>query len=165
MTDFFTADTHAYHLNIIKYCDRPFTTVEEMNSTMIERWNSVVKPEDTVYHLGDVVFGPGSLEHLEEFVTSLNGHKVLITGNHDRQTVQWYKDHGFEYVYTGEFWKYKNSHILLSHRPYPIKHPYINIHGHTHNLLHTQESCYKCVSVEQTDYYPVTLGQLGIKQP
>ena len=50
---FFTSDTHFNHKAIISYCSRPFESVEEMNDRLIDNWNQVVKPSDTVYHLGD----------------------------------------------------------------------------------------------------------------
>jgi calcineurin-like phosphoesterase family protein len=55
---FFTSDTHFWHKNVIAYCSRPYQSLEEMNQDLITRWNARVKPEDTVYHLGDVCFGP-----------------------------------------------------------------------------------------------------------
>lgn len=54
---YFIADTHFNHTNIIKYCKRPFKDANEMNEYIIEKWNSVVKDDDIVYHLGDVGFG------------------------------------------------------------------------------------------------------------
>lgn len=53
MNIFFTSDTHFGHNNIIKLSNRPFSSVEEMNEGLIERWNDVVGAEDIVYHLGD----------------------------------------------------------------------------------------------------------------
>lgn len=81
MTDFFTSDTHFGHANIIAYCKRPFASVEEMNDTMIERWNVVVGPGDTVYHLGDFAMGPKAL--WRSYRERLNGRVVFVMGNHD----------------------------------------------------------------------------------
>ena len=70
------ADTHFSHNNIIKYCERPFSDTQEMNNYIVEKWNSVVKPNDIVLHLGDVGFG--LKEELIPLITSLNGNKILI---------------------------------------------------------------------------------------
>ena len=53
----FTADTHIGHRNIIKYCQRPFSDVEDMNKTLISNWNKVVGINDYVFHLGDFSVG------------------------------------------------------------------------------------------------------------
>ncbi len=82
MTTWFTSDTHFGHENIIKYCDRPFGSVDEMNKTIIRNWNSYVAPEDIVYHLGDVALG--QITDSLNCVSALNGHKILVLGNHDR---------------------------------------------------------------------------------
>lgn len=153
-------DTHFDHSNIIGYCNRPFETVDEMNMTMIDNWNSVVSPEDIVYHLGDFSFGKGSRENIATIREMLNGHVFLIKGNHDRQTKSWYNRAGFDFVVGGEYWHYEPT-VILSHRPYPTRKPMINIHAHTHNLLHVAEKeVYCCVSVEQINYTPVDLDQL-----
>ncbi len=78
----FTSDTHYYHSNIIKYCNRPYKDVEEMNEALIRNFNAVVRPEDTVYHLGD--FGFSHVDKLKYILSRLNGNKVLIYGNHDK---------------------------------------------------------------------------------
>lgn len=52
---FFTSDTHFYHTNIIKYCNRPFKSMHEMNEVMMNNWNKIVKPTDTVCHLGESI--------------------------------------------------------------------------------------------------------------
>lgn len=85
MTDFVTSDTHFNHFNIIAYSKRPFQDVAEMNAAMIDRWNAVVQPEDTVYHLGD--FAMGNLALVEIIRKKLNGRIVLIRGNHDQTSV------------------------------------------------------------------------------
>lgn len=79
--DFFTADTHFGHVNILRYCDRPFASVEEMDAALIARWNRRVAPEDTVYHLGD--FALGLKARWPEYRRQLNGRIVFILGNHD----------------------------------------------------------------------------------
>ena len=74
-----TSDTHFNHKNIIEYCNRPYSSVEEMNKAIIDNWNSVVKDEDTVYVLGD--FCLGGKEAIKELCSQLKGHKILIKGN------------------------------------------------------------------------------------
>lgn len=77
---YFTSDQHFGHKNVISYCARPFSSVEEMNETLIHRHNQVVKPEDTVYHLGDFSL---SEKWVDEVSPRLNGKKFLCPGNHD----------------------------------------------------------------------------------
>lgn len=96
MADLFTSDTHFYHRNIIEYCDRPFRTLDgqpdflAMNEELVRRWNARVKPEDTVYHLGDFGFGRDCTpERLSEIRKRLNGRMVLIRGNHDHKPSKW----------------------------------------------------------------------------
>ena len=79
---YFTADTHFDHANIIRFCNRPFATVEEMNETLIANWNRKVHGHDTVYILGDMFFRTSDPEPI---LRQLKGKKHLITGNHDSQ--------------------------------------------------------------------------------
>lgn len=78
---FYIADTHFDSENIIKYDKRPFSSVKEMNETIIDNWNSMVKPSDTVNILGDFCWSGD--ERWEYFLKTLNGVKNLIRGNHD----------------------------------------------------------------------------------
>lgn len=80
----FTSDTHFNHSQIIKYCDRPYENQNDMNEDMIARWNAIVKPEDTVFHLGDFAF-TSNIDTIREIVSRLNGEIFLILGNHDIQ--------------------------------------------------------------------------------
>lgn len=81
MTTWFTSDTHYFHKNIIKYSNRPYASVEEMNKGLIENFNKKVKPEDKWYHLGD--FGFAHPDQLRDIKRQLNGDGELILGNHD----------------------------------------------------------------------------------
>lgn len=78
---FFTSDTHFHHANIIKYCNRPFNHCKEMDSVLIDNWNSVVGPDDYVFHAGDFCFGSKNSWH--STLIQLNGKKYLAAGNHD----------------------------------------------------------------------------------
>ena len=89
---YFTSDLHLGHHNIIKYCNRPFKDVREMNEVLITNWNHRVRPEDTVFHAGDFCFknsaggktGEGMLHKSTYYTSKLNGNIVFIKGNHDR---------------------------------------------------------------------------------
>lgn len=81
----FTADTHFGHKNIIRFCQRPFVDVEEMNRVMIENWNRVVGVDDLVFHLGD--FSVGGAAEWTSLLDNLHGKIVLILGNHDMNNV------------------------------------------------------------------------------
>ena len=78
---FFTSDSHANHFNIIGSCNRPFKDENEMNEALIEKWNSVVDEDSIVFHLGD--FAWGGYIKWKLFRDALNGHIILIKGNHD----------------------------------------------------------------------------------
>lgn len=79
---FFTSDSHFQHKNIIKYCNRPFKTIRDMDSTLIKNWNSVVGPNDIIFHAGDFCFG--SKSSWAYLCDALNGKKYLAAGNHDK---------------------------------------------------------------------------------
>lgn len=85
-----TSDTHFGHHNIIRYTNRPWSFVEEMNEALIHNWNSVVGKNDHIYHLGD--FGMGRIYPLVQILKRLNGKKFLVNGNHDIKAI---KDPGF----------------------------------------------------------------------
>lgn len=80
VTTYFTSDTHFGHANIIKYCNRPFANADVMDDVLIRNWNNVVKPDDTVYHLGDFAVGGGPAS---KYLSRLNGKIHFCWGNHD----------------------------------------------------------------------------------
>lgn len=77
---YFTSDLHIWHTNVIKYCDRPYSSVEEMNEMLVKNWNDTVGPDDIVYCLGDFSM---AARPVETFTPRLNGTKYLVPGNHD----------------------------------------------------------------------------------
>ena len=128
---YFIGDIHLDHNNIIKYCHRPFSNVAEMNNTIINNWNKTVEGNDTVYFLGDYT-GPIAkriyFEKLRYWTERLNGKKISISGNHDR-------DGGcIKFDYT-KVLRVNGYNFLLIHDPLKRKtewHGWI-IHGHFHN--------------------------------
>ena len=113
---FFTSDTHFWHENIIKFCNRPFSSIEEMNDTIINNWNSVVKENDIVFHLGDFCFC-GS-DKFKELIETLNGRIYLILGNHDWKTIKQWHATKFEGVYQQMSIKIDGRKIYLNHFPF-----------------------------------------------
>ncbi|UWU23005.1 hypothetical protein N2601_08685 [Rhizobium sp. CB3060] len=81
---FYVADTHFLHSNILSLSRRPFRTIEEHDEHLIQQWNAVVGPTDTIYHLGDFAFGLNECADKIRWIFSrLNGRKYLVIGNHD----------------------------------------------------------------------------------
>lgn len=161
MDIWFIADTHFYHNNILIYEKRPFSCVEEMNEIIIDNWNKLIKPQDEVWHLGDVALC--NSEKLEEVMKRLNGKKYLKLGNHDKgnSVTKWLRL-GFEDVFkenqVRRFHK-DMGYVLLSHAP--DENTSKNIHGHVHsNIQELDQSRYKCVSVECTDYKPIHIDEI-----
>jgi calcineurin-like phosphoesterase family protein len=161
---FFVSDHHFGHektCTTFKRSDgsplRPFSNAEEMNEALIERHNKVVKDQDKIYMLGDVVINKKFL-HL---VTRLKGRKRLIRGNHDTMPLQMYIDVGFEEVYgVRDLSKYG---LILSHvplHPKSIQERWdANVHGHLHaNVI--DDPRYLNVSLEQTNYTPLSLEEV-----
>ena len=113
---FFTSDTHFYHANIINFCGRPFKNVEVMNETLIANWNSVVGPDDLVFHLGDFCLG-GSAEWTN-ILNRLNGKIYLIVGNHDIKNLRQGYYGRFEHIAMQMHIEVGKQKIYLNHCPF-----------------------------------------------
>ena len=112
---YFTSDTHFNHENIIKYCKRPFSSIDEHDEALIKNWNDVVHEDGIVFHLGDVGFGdPG---RINEILKQLNGKIYLVIGNHDWRRIV--NDHKwrFEDMTQQINMKIGKRHIILNHYP------------------------------------------------
>lgn len=177
-----TSDTHFGHDNIISYCDRPFKNSKEMDEALLENWNSVVKPGDKVYHLGDVYFAKGQ-EHWGSFFSKLNGSKRLVLGNHDdgkdkvlhntfQKIMVWrmFPDFGLLLTHvpvhesscerreTKAKWDNDRQEFVHVEKRYFLR----NVHGHIHDRP-SPTDMHVNVSVERTDYTPVNIEELRIK--
>ncbi|WP_313641618.1 phosphoesterase [Paenibacillus sp.] len=155
---FFTSDHHFGHKLIIDFESRPFIDVEQMNEAMIENWNSVVSPDDKVFHLGDFSFL--NKEATRAIVERLHGYKILILGNHDRcRSRDWWLEAGFDEV--SEYPLIYKDFFFLSHEPmYMNKHmPYVNVHGHIHGQKYEGNNYFN-ICVEHWNYKPLTFEQI-----
>lgn len=145
MKYFFTADTHFHHANIIKYCNRPFGHVDNMDMYLIKNWNNIVTQEDTIFILGDFAF-----KYFNRLNNVLYGNKIFIKGNHDKKG-----------IISDIFIDILNEKWLLTHSPYE-DYPRI-IHGHIHNKWKIKKEKNKIminVGVDVWDYKPVELKQI-----
>lgn len=156
---YFWSDHHFYHKNIIEYSNRPFNTMDEMISTMIKNYNSIVNDEDLVIFGGDIAFASDSIT--KGIINVLKGRKLLIYGNHDFQhgkpeNISVFTESAicavFPYVIGN-----RDYEILVTHYPITIDLPknVINIHGHTHQHLMGDKRLNMCV--EHTNYSPKSL--------
>lgn len=135
---FFTSDTHYGHQNIIRFCNRPFGSLDEMNETMIERWNSRVKHGDVVYHIGDFALRLGVPE-VEAIVRRLNGEVHLVLGNHDLKNKSVLRARGFAEKVDYKELKIDDLKIVMCHYPFMTwnksHHGSWDLHGHCHGSL------------------------------
>ena len=83
MSVYFTSDHHFGHRNVIEFCGRPFVNCEDMQESLIERHNEVVKPGDLVYILGDMFWRSTSKEEATDILNRMNGQKYYVWGNHE----------------------------------------------------------------------------------
>lgn len=118
---FVTSDNHFGHFNSIRYCNRPFRSAEQMDSKMIANWNRVVSDIDVIYHLGDFAFKGGDQNgrHLgaRDYVKHLRGTKILILGNHEKESNTAYMRMGFAGVLEEAVIKHCGVRLLLIHIP------------------------------------------------
>lgn len=154
---YFISDTHFDHTNIIKYCDRPFSSTEEMNNHMLERWNSTVSKDDIVFFLGDLTFGRGR-RHIDYWLGQLNGRIEFVKGSHDTEKSGWVVMREYN-ILLAEPYKFYLVHDSLD---VPCDWTGWVIHGHHHNYCPFMDRRHKRfnVSVEVIDYTPVSLDRI-----
>jgi len=158
------SDTHFDHTNIIKYCNRPFSSVEAMNQTLIHNWIETIKPHDTVYFLGDMASGKDS-KNPRWWASQLSGKIIWIKGNHDHDIHITSVIDGVEKVILSEIINIHGFEIMLIHNPFDARLDNWNswiIHGHLHNKQpHINYAERRVnVSVEMINYKPINLASL-----
>lgn len=178
MSNFYISDTHFGHFNIIKHCNRPFSTAEEMDNTIIQNWNKVVSDNDTVYILGDLAFSKGAKEPAE-YLRQLNGKKIMIVGNHDydisKNRSKYLKNNLFSGIY--DYLEISDSlgkemkKVILSHYPMAEWNGFfrgsIHLYGHVHNnkqnmsyeIMKKINNAYN-VGADILDFTPRTLSEV-----
>ncbi len=160
MTVWFTSDTHYGHANVIKYSNRRFGTLQEMDEKMIANWNAVVKPGDLVYHLGDFSFADDA--RTVEIVKQLAGQKYLVYGNHDKRQRK-NRDFTNQWQWTRDLTQIEveGQKIVLCHFPMltwnQSHHGSWQLHGHCHGTLPDDPTSRRIdVGVDCFDYTPVS---------
>lgn len=175
----YIADTHFGHANVIKYDNRPFKDVNEMNAKMVELWNDHVADDDEVYVLGDVVWG--GWKDWENIFSQLHGFINIVKGNHDKESTIQNITRKFDVRYMGEQTTIVDNdrHVVLNHCPMPCYpnsyHGWYHLYGHVHVsfdynvILSTQRSLealymtkFKMFNVGAMliGYYPRTLDEI-----
>jgi calcineurin-like phosphoesterase family protein len=185
MTTWWTSDTHFSHANIIRYTNRPFASVAEMNAELIARWNAAVAPEDDVWHLGDLARGR-DIEQQVAMTAVLHGRRRLVPGNHDRVATSYeggdqrerywavYEAAGWEIMPEQLEHRIGRHEVVVSHFPYsgdskggpdrfrahrPHDHGLPVIHGHVHTDF-AQRGRQLNVGVDVRGYAPMPEAEI-----
>lgn len=169
MKFWFTSDTHFGHANIIKYCNRPFKTLEQMDSTLVQNWNARVKSEDIVFHLGDFCFknspggktGEGGQNKATFFETMLTGKMILLHGNHDH-------NNSAKTIIESMTIKHGGKTIFMQHRPDRLPNFFMEkidliLCGHVHEKWEYREHKHIPVinvGVDVFKFYPVDISEI-----
>lgn len=183
MTFYFTSDLHFGHKNIIGFCDRPWTYVEDMNQGLVDNWNSVVGVNDVVHVLGDLCWGRP--QKFVQWLGQLQGQKWLTPGNHDTvwkgrssasrtllESLGWHiKPEQWVFNLMGQM--HQQRIVNVSHMPYtndnrhddayapdrPVDNGLWLLHGHTHGEWKVRDRMID-VGVDVWDYKPVSEATL-----
>jgi calcineurin-like phosphoesterase family protein len=168
----FYSDPHLGHANIIKYCNRPFSSIDEMNDSLVANYNSVIEKTDCVLWLGDCFF-KGNIKNYTHILHKMNGYKILILGNHDQSGVVM-ASIGFEMVLREAVLNINGIICRASHYSYetyptdkyagmrpPKKPGEILLHGHNHSTTKITSNQSINVGVDAWDYGPALYSDVS----
>ncbi len=160
----FSADWHIGHTNIIKYCDRPFSTVQEMNTTILNNFTRVVQPGDTFYFLGDIGFGKQNILMALETIKTSGVALHFLEGNHDIKYRNLIKPYCTSYTFISDFvtMSVGTNIYYLSHIKYTpnVTYSYISLHGHSHGIQLEAKFGSRLVmdvGVDGINFYPIDI--------
>ena len=159
--EFVIGDLHFYDPSMLPLCRPQFSSIEEMNETMITLWNSTVSDADTVFVLGDFFdFGHCTRKQADDTLDRLHGDIILIAGNHDREYLDAFREYGLDVI---EYPILKDGFWILSHEPEFVTEsaPYANIFAHVHlNPMYRDVSPRSfCASAERLGFTPILLNE------
>lgn len=168
---YFTSDWHFFHNRPFIYEPRGFSSVEEMNETIIKNHNKIVKTNDIIYCLGDCMLNDN--QKGIECINRLNGHKRIILGNHDTNArIELYKTlPNIEVLGYADIIKYNGYHFYFSHYPTitsnydenrPLKQIILSLHGHTHDCrkFYQDNPTMYNVALDAHNNTPVSIDQI-----
>lgn len=165
---FFTSDTHFWHKNIIRICNRPFKDVDDMNDQLVENWNKVVTNDSHIFHLGD--FALGGTKAWNDILDRLNGKIHLVMGNHDYQNIRAIPVDRFASIDDMVQIQIVEEDKFLTMCHYPLltwggyERGVWDLYGHnhtspTHPMMGSKPEQYD-VGVEQNNYTPLSYQQV-----
>jgi calcineurin-like phosphoesterase family protein len=173
----FTADTHFNHANVIKYCQRPFASVDEMNQALIDNINERVQPGDTLYHLGDFSFGRrdrktnDAAKYLERIRCK---NVMIIPGNHDPHHANGLPRKEFAQLFAGcyPFFRLKaelagvRAEIFMFHYACRVwmksHHGTWHLYGHSHGTLEDLPNSMSLdIGVDSHNYRPLNIADIA----
>jgi calcineurin-like phosphoesterase family protein len=152
---FFTGDEHFFHKNIIRFCNRPYLSVEEMNEAIIQNHNEIVSDNDITIHLGDFTLLKNSPE-IFKIIKRLNGKHTFIQGSHDR----WLQDKRYQQIWEKKIDEYYVVCCHYAMRVWPRSHYNSwQLYGHSHGNLEPVGKQWD-VGVDNNNFYPVSFDSL-----
>lgn len=123
------SDTHFGHRNMVQYCGRPDDFSEILMKNL-----SMIPEQDVLIHLGDICIGNDAAWH-KLMDRKIKCRKILVRGNHDSKTNEWYMTHGWDFVCEKFVLNYDGQKVVFSHQPTILERNDWNVHGHFHNQL------------------------------
>lgn len=155
---YLSSDSHFGHERIKEFCGRPDNFEE-----LIHREYQKLTEDDLLIHLGDICWG-NSAEHHKKYIEPIKATKVLVKGNHDEKSYNWYLTHGWDFVCESFKWDYMGKRIVFSHQPVGWDGDWeLNVCGHFHNLIpksheiKTHMDFMRIVSLENSNYKLINL--------